>query len=160
LRPNVFVIGAPLWPKTMKAPRGGVHTDNAHYAPRVAPSRRSTRAPVSSLPGDRGAFIFRECGQNSDTGEIFAMIGRLSKHEKPEVENSDMAQECLDNAAHWERRAASAIDDPAAKAMFEQLAHIWYQLARCWREARIARLNCGTMHRVRASQRNKRGTSS
>jgi len=72
------------------------------------------------------------------------MIGRLSKHEKPEVENSDMAQECLDNAAHWERRAASAIDDPAAKAMFEQLAHVWYQLARCWREARITRLNCGT----------------
>ena len=40
------------------------------------------------------------------------------------LKNSGMVQECLDNAAHWERRAASAAD-PTAKATFAEVAHVF-----------------------------------
>src|SRR6516162_1338045 len=48
-------------------------------------------------------------------------------------QDSGTAQECLDAAAHYKQRAASAID-PAAKATFEDAARCWHELARCWRE--------------------------
>jgi len=47
--------------------------------------------------------------------------------------DSGTAQECLDAAAQYEQRAASAID-PAAKATFADAARCWHELARCWRE--------------------------
>ena len=42
-------------------------------------------------------------------------------------QDSGTAQECLDAAAHYKQRAASAID-PAAKATFEDAARCWHEL--------------------------------
>ena len=62
-------------------------------------------------------------------------VKRMPRRSKGIVaqQDSGTAQECLDAAAHYEQRAASAID-PAAKATFADAARCWHELARCWRE--------------------------
>jgi hypothetical protein len=49
------------------------------------------------------------------------------------VRNTGRVQDCLDAAAHCEKRAASA-GDLAAKNAFVAAAICWRDLAQCWRE--------------------------
>jgi hypothetical protein len=58
-----------------------------------------------------------------------ASIGMESLQEN----KGDRVQECLENAAYCEKRAASATD-PAANTRFVEIACCWHELARCWRE--------------------------
>jgi len=53
--------------------------------------------------------------------------------ESLQVKANGMVQECLYNAASWDRRAASAAD-PTAKATFAEIARCWRDMARCWRD--------------------------
>jgi hypothetical protein len=50
-----------------------------------------------------------------------------------EERSTGRVQECLDAAAHCEKRAASATDR-TVKATFAEAARCWRELARCWRE--------------------------
>jgi len=52
---------------------------------------------------------------------------------KLQLKNSGTFQECLDNAINWDRRATLA-KDPAAKAVFAEIARCWMEIARCWRD--------------------------
>src|ERR1700724_1798678 len=59
-----------------------------------------------------------------------SVVGRM---ERLGDQNTGRVQDCLDAAAHCEKRAASA-RDPAAKNAFVTAAVCWPDFAQCWRE--------------------------
>ena len=76
----------------------------------------------------------------------FLAVQALGSMDRIEERSIGRVQECLDAAAHCEKRAASATDR-TVQATFAEAAHCWRELARCWRECQS---NAPTAEKVRA----------
>ena len=94
---------------------------------------RSVILPAGASP-TRGLNV-----EQQGTARYSATLGNFRRTRRSkgmgslQEKNSGPVQECLDNAAHYEQRAASVIE-PTAKATFAEVAHCWRDLARCWRD--------------------------
>ena len=90
-------------------------------------------------PGDKRASAEWRPGD-------FLAVQALGSMDRIEERSTGRVQECLDAAAHCEKRAASATDR-TVQATFAEAAHCWRELARCWRECQS---NAPTAEKVRA----------
>src|SRR5271166_507237 len=74
----------------------------------------------------------RSIGPNSRSGTFYP-VQALGGMDRIEERSIGRVQDCLNAAAHCEKRAASATDR-TTQATFAEAARCWRKRARCWRE--------------------------